>query len=230
MSVFETIGGAKKPKAKEELWLISYADLVTNLMAFFIMLLSMSKYDTVKVNAVTKEASRVRFDTLDTLEAIVKKQIADSKLEKRVSVQLNDFGLNVEFRGEGMFEPGGDALTPLARQELQSMLKVLSKIEPKYSLALEGHTDDVPLVGSRTFKDNWALSSARGVSLMRELATLGVSYKRMNVAGFAETRPKEDPIPLLEALRKPGADRKSLMDKVRLARSANRRVLVRVYQ
>ena len=230
MSVFETIGGAKKAKAKEELWLISYADLVTNLMAFFIMLLSMSKYDTVKVNAVTKEISRVRFDTLDTLEAKIKKQIKASKLEKRVTVQLNDFGLNVEFKGEGMFEPGGDGLTAPARKDFQPMLDVLAKIEPKYSLALEGHTDDVPLVGSRTFKDNWALSSARGVTLMRELARLGVPYKRMNVAGFAETRPKEDPMPLLEALKKPGADRKSLEDKVRSARSANRRVLVRVYQ
>ena len=230
MSVFETITPPKRKPAASEPWLTSYADLVTNLMAFFVMLLSMSTFETVKMNAVTKEVSRVRADSLDKLEAVLKKQIVKSKLEKKVSVQLNDFGLNIEFRGEGMFEPGGDALTTAARQDFKPMLDILAKIEPKYSLALEGHTDDVPLVGNRSFKDNWGLSSARGVTLMKELALLGVPFKRMNVAGFAETRPKEDPKPHIEALKKPGVHRKPVEEKLRQTRATNRRVLVRVYQ
>lgn len=230
MSYFDSISAAKKPKAKEELWLISYADLVTNLMAFFIMLLSMSKYDAVKMNAVTKEISRVRADTLDKLEAKLMEGIKAGKLEGRVSVQLQDFGLNVEFRGDRMFDSGTDTLTPEFRKELAPVLGILAKMEEKYSIALEGHTDDVPLVGSRHFKDNWGLSSARGVSLMQEFARLGVPHRRMNIAGFADTRPKEDPKPLLEALKKPGADRKALEEKLRAARSHNRRVVVRVYQ
>jgi len=229
MSFFDSVAAAKKPKAKEELWLIAYADLVTNLMAFFIMLLSMSKYDVVKMNAVTKEISRVRYDTLDTLEKRLSDQVAKSKLGSQVIVKLNDFGLNVEFQGEKMFEPGTDVIKPEARAALAPVITMLSKIETKYSLALEGHTDDTPFKG-RAFKDNWALSSARGVSLMKELGTLGVPYNRMNVAGFADTRPKQDPNPLIEALNKPGADSKALEEKLRLARAMNRRVVVRVYQ
>lgn len=230
MSVFETIAPAKRKHPASEPWLTTYADLVTNLMAFFVLLLSMSTFETVKMNSVTKEVSRVRADSLDRLEAVLRKEIEKNKLQNKVAVQLNDFGLNVEFRGEGMFEPGGDALTPLARKEFKPMLDILAKIEPKYSLALEGHTDDVPLKGNRHFKDNWGLSSARGVTLMKELALLGVPFKRMNVAGFAETRPKEDPKPLIEELKKAGANRKSLEEKLRQTRAGNRRVLVRVYQ
>jgi chemotaxis protein MotB len=230
VSYFDSIKAAKKPKSNDEPWLISYADLVTNLMAFFIMLLSMSKFDVVKMNAVTKEVSRVRYDSLDVLEKKLKESIFKSKIDRRVQVSLNDFGLNIEFRGEKMFDPGTDAITPDFRKEVAPVLQILSKIEPKYSFSLEGHTDDVPLVGSRHFKDNWSLSSARGVSMMRELAALGVPEKRMNIAGFAETRPKEAVEPLLAAAAKPGADKKAIEDTIRLARAQNRRVVVRVYQ
>ncbi len=230
MSVFTNITPAKRKASASEPWLTSYADLVTNLMAFFVMLLSMSTFETVKMNAVTKEVSRVRADTLDVLEGALRKEVALRKLDKRLGLTLNEFGLVVEFRGEGMFVPGGDSLTPAAKAEFKPMLEMLAKTEAKYQLALEGHTDDMPLVGSRAFKDNWALSSARGVTLMKALAGLGVPYKRMNVAGFADTRPKEDPKPLLEALKKPGADKKTLESKLKAVRAANRRVLVRVYQ
>lgn len=230
MTYFDQITAAKKPKAKEEPWLMSYADLVTNLMAFFVMLLAMSNFDTVKMNAVTKEVSRVRSDTLDLLEKKLLDEARASKLEGKVSVKLTEFGLFIELRGDRMFVSGGDTLAPSARKEFDPLLKILAGIEGKYSLALEGHTDDVPLVGSKSFKDNWALSGARGVSLMKELAALGVPVKRMNIAGFADTRPKEDPIPLLKALQKPGGDRKALEEKLRAVRAMNRRVVVRVYQ
>jgi chemotaxis protein MotB len=231
MSFFETIKQPKKSSGQSEPWLTSYADLVTNLMAFFVMLLSMSTFETVKMNAVTKEFSRVRADSLDKLEKSLNAKITQKGLGKKASVKLTDAGLFLEFRGEKLFEPGSDMLTATAQIELKPVLETIAKIESKYLISLEGHTDDVPLIASRYFKDNWSLSSARGASFMREMSGLGVPLKRMNIAGFADTRPIQDPKPLLDSVSKAvGSVRELAEQKLRTARALNRRVVVRVYQ
>ena len=231
MSFFENIKPIKKSSGQSEPWLTSYADLVTNMLAFFVMLLSMSTFETVKMNSVTKEVSRVRADSLDVLERSLNAKIAQKGLGKKATVKLTDAGLFLEFRGEKIFEPGSDILTESARKEYRPVLETVSKIEQKYLISLEGHTDDVPLVGSKLFRDNWSLSSARGVSFMRELSGLGVPLKRMNIAGFAETRPIQDPKPLLESYSKAvGPEREKALQNLRAARAINRRVVVRVYQ
>ena len=156
------------------------------------------------------------------------------KLEDKVDVNLKDFGLVIQFRSEQMFFPGSDRLTKVALQDFAPVLDILASIEKKYSFSLEGHTDDVPLIGSKTFKDNWSLSSSRGAAFLKELYGRGVPVVRMNIAGFADTRPVQDPKPLVELLRSNGTKTKSSDEppavKLRKARQLNRRVVVRVYQ
>lgn len=222
MSTFEQIGTHKKAKGKEELWLLSYADLVTNLMAIFIMMFALSNVDRAKFDTVVSQIGKsktpkIRTDTLDDLQKKIQAEIKKRKLENLVTTSLTMSGLNVEFLNGVMFRSASSDLSPFALNEAAPILKLLAKSDAKYFLSLEGHTDDVPLKHSRRFRDNWDLSSARGVALLNKMKDLGSSEMRLSVAGYADTHPK---IPV---------DGKSGAE-LEKARAANRRVVIRVFQ
>lgn len=214
---FDSIKVQKKSKESEPLWLLAYVDLTTNLMALFILMLAMSKVDTNKFDAVSKNVTRQRTDSLDDLQKKIDSEVKKRKLDKLVVTNLGEFGLNVEFLNGVMFDSASANLSSFALNEATPILDILGKSDKKYLLAFEGHTDDVPLKKSKSFRDNWALSSARGVALLTKMRELGVPDTRMNVAGFADTRPK------ISVKGKTGKE-------LEQARAANRRVVIRVYQ
>lgn len=222
MSTFEEISVKKKPKGKEELWLLSYADLVTNLMAIFIMMFALSNVDKQKFDAVTSKIGKsktpkVRTDTLDDLQKKIQAEVKRRKLEKIVAANLTMSGLNVEFMNGVMFDSASSNLSSFALGEALPILKLLARSDSKYFLSLEGHTDDVPLRNSKRFRDNWDLSSARGVALLTKMKELGAAETRLNIAGYADTRPK---VPVTG---KKGHE-------LEAARAMNRRVVIRVFQ
>lgn len=222
MGSFDEIRPAKKQRSHDEPWLLSYADLVTNLMAIFIMMFSLSNVDRKKFEAVASQIGksdtpRLREDSLDVLQKKIDVEIKNRKLQKMIKTDMTMAGLNVEFLNGVMFESASSELSQFAVNEAAPILNILSKSDKKYNLSLEGHTDDVPLKNSKRFRDNWDLSSARGVALLKKMIDLGTHETRLSVAGYSDTRPKTP------VAGKKGVDLES-------ARATNRRVVIRVYQ
>ncbi|NBO39177.1 hypothetical protein EBU99_11405 [bacterium] len=214
-SVFEQIISTQrrsKKKPRESLWLISYADLTTNLMALFILMLSMSQVSAQKFDAVSHVVTRQRTDSLDELKKQIDDEIQKRGLRSSVTTELGMSGLMVEFLGGVLFEQGSDKLSDFSSKEALPILQILQKTDPKYMLSFEGHTDDV---GNDDV--NWALSSARGVALLNKMRELSVAQERMSIAGFGSTHPK------VTYKGKTGIE-------LEKARAANRRVVIRVYQ
>lgn len=214
-SFFQTVqsaASARKNKQRESLWLISYADLTTVLVAFFVLMLSMSQVSAQKFDAFSHTVNRQRTDSLDELKKQIDSEIQIGGLENSVITELGMSGLMVEFLGGVLFESGSDELSDFAAKEALPILEILKKTDRKYYLSFEGHTDDV---GSDEL--NWALSSARGVALLNKMRDLKVPQERMSVAGFGSSRPK------VQVNGKTGTELES-------ARAANRRVVIRVFQ
>lgn len=214
-SIFTNIAPGKRRARKsagEILWLTSYADLTTNLMALFVLMLSISQISVQKFEVVSQAVSKPRLDTLAELKKQIDKQIASARLQSQVSTDLGLTGLVVEFTSGALFEQGKETLTDESFKEALPILKILQTTDRKYMLSFEGHTDDV---GSDA--RNWSLSSARGVALLNRMRELDVPAERMSVAGFGSTRPK------VTVRGKIGAE-------LEAARAANRRVVIRVYQ
>lgn len=217
-SVFEDIQTVKKQSGKQgEPWLLSYSDLVTNLMAIFILLFSMSTIDVSKFDTVTHEMTRRKTDSLDVIKKKIDEVIAKNKMQDEVRTELGVSGLRVIFQGSSMFRSASATLSPGYTEKMTPILAVFKGMDSIYQISLEGHTDDVPLRASKKFTDNWALSSARGVSLLQTLKGMGVPIERMSVAGYADTRPVVDPKTVTGV-------------KLAEARALNRRVVIRVFQ
>ena len=111
------------------------------------------------------------------------------------------------FQSEVFFDTGQATLLPEGRAELDKVGSALLELDKQipseiaWVLRVDGHTDMRPIVNNPIFKSNWELSSARAISVVQYLISLGVPAQRLVAAGFAEYQPL-DPSNNEEAFRR----------------------------
>jgi len=179
----------------EKVWLITYSDMVTLLLAVFVVIASVSQIDESKFeeiqDALHKSVSRTHFakplkDIRQRLEDVVIKE----KLGYQVFVKTDPRGLLIEFRSNLLFDVGDDTLLPPGEHLMDSIAAGLTQAASAgYTVAVEGHTDNVP-ISSERFRSNWELSTARATSVVRRLAAMGIPRDQLMAAGFADIKPK----------------------------------------
>lgn len=117
-----------------------------------------------------------------------------SLLQGREGVRV--VGDRFVFSSEVLFQPGSADLAPEGKEQIAGVVKILDEIrgqipeEIDWIIRVDGHTDNVPLGGGRAFADNWELSQARALSVVRFMQDeLGFPPDRMAATGFGEYRP-----------------------------------------
>ncbi|MCB6179174.1 peptidoglycan -binding protein [Rhodobacter sp. Har01] len=100
------------------------------------------------------------------------------------------------FSSEVLFQPGAADLAPEGRAQIAGVVQILDEIRGEipegidWIIRVDGHTDDVPVKGDGAFADNWELSQARALSVVRYMQDeLGFPPDRMAATGFGEYRP-----------------------------------------
>ncbi|MBR2118376.1 MAG: peptidoglycan -binding protein [Afipia sp.] len=130
-----------------------------------------------------QELSRYRSEFFGRLRAI---------LGNRPDVRI--VGDRFVFQSEVFFDTGQALLLPEGRAELDKLATALIDLDKQipaeiaWVLRVDGHTDVRP-INSPQFKSNWELSSARAISVVQYLISLGVPSQRLVAAGFAEFQP-----------------------------------------
>lgn len=204
---------ARRPEENES-WLLSYADLITNLLIFFVMLLSMAEISTTKMQQVRQRLSGVEAPaSLASIQREIDARIRQEDLEEVVATDLTDDGLKLSLNSGVVFDTAQAEVRPEMEAVLASMLDTLVPYASRYRFAVEGHTDDRPITGR--FASNWELSTARANAVRVRLERVGVDEDRVRVEGYADTQPL------------PESELAGLTEEERLAR--HRRVVVRVY-
>lgn len=173
------------------LWLIVLADMMTNLMLFFLVMFALSlqgpqarqalarTFDAKDVIAPPRpDEAAVREVREEKAAAELKALFADTAVDEReIRVRLRD-GL--------LFPFAGAALSPEAAEPLARLARVLKQMPN--AVVVEGHTDDVP-VTNLAYKSNWELSVARSGSVLERLVAEGVPAARLVASGYGEHRP-----------------------------------------
>jgi chemotaxis protein MotB len=130
-----------------------------------------------------QELSRYRSEFFGRLRAI---------LGNRPDIRI--VGDRFVFQSEVFFDTGQAVLLPEGRAELDKVASALTELDKQipgeiaWVLRVDGHTDVRPVTGAN-FKSNWELSSARAISVVQYLISLGVPAQRLVAAGFAEFQP-----------------------------------------
>lgn len=184
-------------------WLITYSDAVTLLLAFFVMILSVSDINQGKVEALKEGLSEMMTgETQPTpftdIKLGLEQLIAEKGLEDQVSVTLDAQGVKIEFANVALYESGSADIKSEAISTLKEVTQVIRKTSHKtHMVEVEGHTDDVP-IHTEKYPSNWELSSVRATNIVKYLLAQGIEKERLKAAGYADSRPKEgiDNLPL----------------------------------
>ena len=173
-------------------WLITYSDLVTLILTFFILIAAISKVDPLKFERVAqslsgaygKEDKRQQID-LRTVYKMINDLISNSSYASKVNVELLPIGVAVTFKGNTLFTRGKATIQDDIEPILIGLASVIQKLP--YNVAVEGHTDDVP-ISSDEFPSNWELSTARASRVVRYLISKGANSNKLFASGYADTK------------------------------------------
>lgn len=210
-------GGGGHDGGGELRWLLTYADMITLLMAFFIMLYSMSilnlsKFREVAVSIrsgfggvlegqgsdllystgqLSIRPSPIPGDTAGVPMSVVNRleeSIQKQKLSSSVRIYSDHRGLVISILSDKVvFDPGKSAIRPEALSALGSIAELLRDIPNE--VRVEGHTCDLP-VASGPFQTNWELSTGRATTVVRYfIESQRVPPERLSAGGYADTHP-----------------------------------------
>ena len=100
------------------------------------------------------------------------------------------------FSSEVLFQQGAADLATEGQDQIAQVVNTLQRVVPdippglNWIIRVDGHTDDVPLSGTGDFHDNWELSQARALSVVRYMTdVLGFPPDRVAAAGFGQYQP-----------------------------------------
>lgn len=195
-------------------WFGTFADMMTLLFAFFVLLAAISTMDPVKLQEMANSegkslGSKIKkdgaaeeegeFEPIENLAAMkkeMKEAIEEMKKENPsgdppIDIQTSSKGLIVNIKGDFAFPAGKADMKP----ELGDLLdkEIIPRIQASpFQIEVAGHSDSdaMPKKWQKFYKSNWELSAARGATVVRYMIEKGVTAPRMLAAGYGDWFPK----------------------------------------
>lgn len=186
---------------KGALWAVTYGDLMSYLMIFFLVLFSFSiarddrarnrKYEESLANIqqafggekTTRQLERARAHEQEDAAARKLKETVNSGL---VQVESSEKKIKVVLTEGVLFDSGMAELKGRAKEILKPIIDELMRLPN--DIVVEGHTDDVPIKRGR-YGTNWELSMARAYGVISYMEALGIDKRRLAGIGYGENRP-----------------------------------------
>ena len=193
-----------------ERWLVTYSDLITLLLALFIMMYTFSRQDAQKYQESAGQLKTIfsggsailntgpgstAVTPLPQTEAEVTQQLGKELQDMaegkdgghRISVLSDERGTVIRVLDKAFFDTGKADLKDAARAALMKIAPILKASHNQ--IMIEGHTDNVP-INTTEFTSNWELSVRRATEVVRYLVeTYGFPPGRISASGYAEYRP-----------------------------------------
>lgn len=194
-------------KAEDNAWLETYADSITLLMAFFVVLLSISTMDKKKYevmrDSINQGLNAGLMDKLNTnstpgqpkIQFFTKPIVPDIPSPEYSENPHIDYvysegsGAEFSFAEKAIFSPNSAVTRPDAKITLKKIVPYLQNLEmDTHEIVVEGYVDstsDIP----KQYGTRWAYSAARAIAVRQVLEDLGVEPQMMHIAAFGDTQP-----------------------------------------
>ncbi len=185
-------------------WMITYGDMVTLLLTFFILYYSIAAQNLMKFKDVIFGETKNNIGLIELLDTMDIKTSLNEWTGFQKNSLLNDMkkissdhisldsGQNnsrivVRIPGRTLFEPGSAELAKAGWPSLTEIAGIF-KNYPGYKINIQGHTDDLPMANEK-FPTNWELSAVRATAVLRFLNDKGINPMNMTATGYADTFP-----------------------------------------
>lgn len=208
---------AEPEKAEnQERWLLTYADLITLLMIFFVLMYTISNVNSKKfaqlsasmsqallgqnsghfigesqgptpINDTFAKKNKAELESMKKAQNEIEKLVKDQGLAGKVEVSQMDRGLVISLKEALLFNSGSADITPNAKDIVVKVGKILVRMSNQ--IRIEGHTDNLP-IHNQIYPSNWELSTTRATNVVKLLINqVGFSPQNLSATGYGEYRP-----------------------------------------
>lgn len=197
-------------------WIVTFSDLMSLLLTFFILLYSMSSVSEIKfmeasqslqmalngrgggTTILTDATSIVKEPPASPTEEVTNPEIKElyekvtgyveeNDMTSKVTVEMDKDGVYVDIQESVLFSSGSADVSDPGQTTLHKLAELVNSL--KNNLVVEGYTDNIPIKNS-TFSNNWELSTGRAISVLRYLSEEeGVDPRRLSAKGYGEYTP-----------------------------------------
>lgn len=202
----------------EATWLVTYADLMTILLVFFILLYTLASFEKIKYRQAVDEI-RVHVEQGQNLIGLMELMEIPESADTRITIEditglrsrtqalmedMSRFAETGDYRddistrildGKVIVSIQGQALFASGSAALnQASLNIFDRIiqvlddYPDYNINIKGHTDNIP-ISTPVFPSNWELSAVRATTVLKHLISKGVDPRRLTATGFGDVMP-----------------------------------------
>lgn len=201
----------------EAIWLVTYADLMTLLLVFFIIMYAISSINLLKFRSVLASIQfslgeknpgiglleivkteqldkKVSLADLTGLKSRENEMLGDiddliqkKQLGKHIIAQISEGKIYIQIRGKVLFNSGAAQLNDGARPILDKIVGIIQDYE-EFNVNIKGHTDNTP-ISTAQFASNWELSAIRATTVLKYFIDGEVSPMRLTATGYGDLLP-----------------------------------------
>lgn len=166
-------------------WAISYGDMITVLLAFFVMFFSVDfkkeqeeVINTSLIDSLLSEeiTTKLTFGNKEVIQGLEQENAMEVK-------QLDKDNILVFYKGKSFFASGGTWIFPNMLPILKDFSTRVMPFLGEYKIVIQAYTDSTPVSPGRRYRDNTELAVLRSVAIMRALLAEGVDSDRIEVTG-----------------------------------------------
>ncbi|WP_412473740.1 flagellar motor protein MotB [Halobacteriovorax sp. YZS-1-1] len=205
-------------------WLVSYADMMTLIACFFILMMAFANYDPVgfnkKANELSKSFQKGKYKTSEVkLNEIWEEISKHPELDKNSKISIVDNQLVISFSSSILFEEGSVELSSSSIESLDTMIDIIRTKNPNYRIIIEGHTDSKEESRTQGINGPWQIGAIRAAKVLSRFEYYGFGPKTLLAITKGDSEPllsEED----FEAKKKKNPN----------AWNPNRRVMIKVVE
>lgn len=196
-------------KENQDRWLLTYSDMITLLLIFFIVMYTISNINASKFSQIASTLSKtfngsnyiigqysgqsivsgtiVKESNLGKIQSQLNSFVKDNKLQGMVSDYIDERGLVISLQDALLFDLGSADVHPDEKGTLMKIGSMLKDLPNQ--IRVEGFTDNIPINNSK-FHSNWELSVIRATNVLKILVDEAqIAPSRISAVGYGEYRP-----------------------------------------
>lgn len=182
------------PPEEAEGWLTSYADLMSLLTCFFMLMMAFANYDPpgfeqkarIVAQTFTKSGAVAELD----LEKLKSEMAHHPEFENRMKITLKDGELVIVFTGSAVFGEGQTSLDQGTLEMVDTLIDLIKSHNLEYRILIEGHADkDEGLLANMS---HWSLSAARAAGVISRFEYFGFKSEKMVALAKGDREPVSD--------------------------------------
>lgn len=176
-------------------WLLSYADMMTLIACFFILMMAFAKFDPVgfteKSKIISQHFNKEKYKNSETKMKILSEEIAKHpEIKKKSKITVHDSEVVISFSGTVLFEEGGVTLNDQAGVAVDTLVDIIKTFDPGFNILVEGHSDNFEARNSTSnLKSSWAIAGARAAAVVEKFEFFGFDPKKLKAISWGDSKP-----------------------------------------